>query len=177
MKNIFLISAIIIGWPVLTQGAVAVSAPDIANQTDCEALSGNWNTCPPNDCQQSAKYQVGNLDCPQVCGAPICQGLLTVEPIDLSDIHNESIGHKSLSFDDNLPEGQKQPELPIQILLPSPDSSNEMQDKSVIQDQPSQEADIFNFRDFLPAVFVFILGIILIFLGVVLLKKKTYYKL
>lgn len=175
-KFIFLIITIVITYPALTNGAVAVPAldmntPDIANQKDCEVLGGNWNTCPPNDCQQSADYQDGQAVCPQVCGAPICQGLLPVEPVDLSNIHNESIGHQSLPLDDNLDDSQSPSEPPIKI-SPPPAGSNEIQNKSAVANQPSLELDIFNFRDFLPAIFIFILGIILILLGVALFKKK-----
>jgi len=69
---------------------------DIKTKQECERLGGSWNKCPPNECQKTQDYQDGNVVCPQVCGAPVCQGILPeTENSNLSDIHNPNIDHQT----------------------------------------------------------------------------------
>lgn len=93
----------VIGLPV---GAIAQStAPqdvnavlktdlEITSENECVSLGGSWNVCPPNDCQKNPSYASGETVCPQVCGNPLCEGIIPATETDLSTVHNTDIDHQ-----------------------------------------------------------------------------------
>ncbi len=66
----------------------------ITDKGECASLGGSWNECPPNECQKNPDYKNGKIVCPQVCGSPLCDGIIPATETDLSTIHNPDIDHQ-----------------------------------------------------------------------------------
>lgn len=181
-KYLFTITTIIFLFTVFAKINVmaVVSALDINTQKECEALGGIWNACPLNDCQNSEDYKTGKIECPQVCASPVCEGLVPEETIDLSKIHNESIGHQSQLDDFDILNDKAKEESSINTFPPIETNLSDTQKKDNLnnsnQNQLVSKIDILKSRDFLLSIIGFSIGIILIITGVKIAVKRKLRK-
>ena len=91
-----IISIIAVSVMISLYSAKNVYALDIITQEQCQEIGGAWNECPPNECQKSEAYKKGEVMCPQVCGEPLCEGIIPEGKEDLSEIQNPTLFDEKL---------------------------------------------------------------------------------
>lgn len=165
MKIFFYISLLFL---YLITGAVSFTFAkeaqlEIKSQGECKALGGTWNSCPPNECQESDGYKKGEITCPAVCGNSRCEGIVPEEKGDLSKIHNPTV------YEESTPPNEERvtPNDAVTPLSDIPSNTNTTTTLSVYQNI----MDFFEDGDNVRALLV-ILGLVILYVYFLVKHKK-----
>lgn len=138
---------------------------EIKSQSECQALGGAWNDCPPNECQESERYKKGEIVCPSVCGNARCEGIVPEEEGDLSEIHNPTV------YEESTPPNEE-PVPPNDAVTPLYDTIPSEDKNTVITSSVYQIAqDFFRDGDSARALLI-ILGLVILYVYFLIKHKR-----